>query len=66
LDTFAGKNWKENKKSDNFCIDCGILITQDATRCPKCAAKNNALQRRTVDRPDRETLKQLVRTVSFV
>jgi len=66
LDTFAGKNLKQHQKLENFCVDCGTLITQEAKRCPKCSAKYNALQRRTVERPDRETLKQLIRTVSFV
>lgn len=47
-----------NKK----CINCGKDITPGATRCVDCANK----AQRSVERPSRETLKQLVRTKSFV
>lgn len=45
-----------------FCIDCGKLIDQRATRCKSCAAK---LKNRKVERPSREKLKEEVRKESF-
>lgn len=52
---------KENLKT-NFCINCGKPITNKATRCLSCAAK---LQPRKAERPNREELKQLIRTIPF-
>ena len=45
----------------NYCIDCGRQIDSTATRCPSCAAK----ARRICERPPREDLKQLIRTIPF-
>lgn len=45
----------------NYCIDCHCQIDSTATRCPSCAAK----ARRVCERPSREDLKQLIRTLSF-
>lgn len=50
-----------NTRNKN-CIDCGKDITPGATRCIDCANK----AQRSIERPSRETLKQLVRTKSFV
>lgn len=64
LETFAGRNIaKENKK--NFCIDCGAEIAIASTRCPKCANKQKGLRARRVDRPTRDELKAMIRTMPF-
>lgn len=43
------------------CIDCGKEISYNAVRCVEC----HKLAARTVERPDRETLKKLIRTQPF-
>ena len=48
--------------NNNYCVDCGKIIDARATRCQEC----NALSQRTVKRPNRETLKELIRTTPFV
>lgn len=46
----------------NYCIDCGKEIYDNrAKRCPECAAK----ERRTIERPNRDELKQMIRTIPF-
>lgn len=55
-------NIKNTTKSTKFCIDCGAPISSQAVRCEKC----NSLKERIVDRPDREKLKNLIRTTPFV
>lgn len=46
-----------------YCKDCGKLISESkAQRCPECAAK----ERRICERPSREELKILIKTVPFV
>ena len=49
------------EKKETFCIDCGTLITSGATRCSKCAR----IASRIVERPTREELKNLIRTMPF-
>ena len=44
-----------------FCQDCGVQISNGAIRCMKCAAKTQ----QTVNRPSREELKQMIRTMPF-
>lgn len=44
-----------------YCPDCGIEITKGAIRCRECANKAQY----TVQRPSREELKQMIRTISF-
>ena len=72
-----GKNWarddlqyplrekeacfKKIKNPDIYCIDCGTKISFGSTRCNKC----NGLKNRKVNRPDREELKQLIKTLPF-
>lgn len=65
LNTFAGRNIirEENK---NYCIDCGAEILQSSTRCTICANKIRGLNCRVADRPEREELKSLIRSISFL
>lgn len=51
-----------NNRIINYCAHCGKPIDKTATLCFDCENIN----RRTVVRPDRERLKQLIRTESFV
>lgn len=51
---------RHNKREPKYCQDCGILIKY-GIRCVTCAAKNN----RVTERPDRETLKSLIRSTPF-
>ena len=48
-------------KRVNYCKNCGVEIDRDASLCVKCFAK----QRRVVERPSREELKDLIRTKPF-
>ena len=53
------------KREKKYCIDCGKPISQDATRCKRCAQIHKAFQKRP-NRPDREILKNLIRNDSFL
>lgn len=44
-----------------YCKDCGKIISSGAERCPAC----EKIQRRVVNRPDRNKLKELIRTETF-
>ena len=44
-----------------YCQDCGKLISNGSTYCIECAHKYQQI----VERPDRETLKQLIRNIPF-
>lgn len=46
----------------NYCIDCGIKVSSRVTRCGKCSKE----EQRVAKRPNRETLKKLIREKSFV
>lgn len=46
----------------NYCCDCGKEICLKATRCKSCASKF----RQNSKSPDREILKELIRTTPFV
>ena len=65
LDTFGAKNPNKkiayNKKEKTYCIDCGKEITSNAIRCVECSN----LKRREIERPNRDELKQLIRTTPF-
>ena len=53
---------KENEaKKEYFCARCGAKLNKAATYCSKCA-NYFAIK---VERPDRETFKQEIRTVPF-
>ena len=47
--------------SATFCVDCGKKISSGVKRCVICAS----LEKRKVERPNREELKKLVRTSPF-
>lgn len=49
-------------KNFNKCVDCGCDIYYTSTRCAECSQKHN----RTVERPSRDELKNLIRTKSFL
>lgn len=53
---------KKLSKQQHFCCDCGKPISSQANRCVSCAQKNS----RKVNRPDRDILKSLIRTKSFL
>lgn len=52
---------KSFKKVHNYCVDCGKEIYIYAKRCPECSHKNQ----RKVERPTRDCLKDMIRTLSF-
>ena len=52
----------KSPKPQTKCIDCGAIITSGCKRCVTCAQKAS----RQVNRPDRETLKKLIRENPFV
>lgn len=52
---------KEAKRTA-ICVICGKSITRNSTYCPECYARES----RTVERPTREELKNLIRTTSFL
>lgn len=49
-------------QSGQYCLDCGVRITNGASRCKSCYDKHQ----RVVDRPTREELKVLIRNFTFV
>ena len=64
-ETFCGKQTKKNHTTKNgitkekvqyYCIDCGKEITANSVRCVECAR----IARRTVERPDKEELRQIL------
>lgn len=44
-----------------YCVDCNKKITSGHVRCPECSSKNQ----RTVERPNRNQLKELIRSTPF-
>lgn len=50
------------KKEHSYCIDCGKEITLHAKRCAEC----DKIAQRKVERPNRQILKNMIRTQSFV
>ena len=70
LPTFAGRNpeshitylddYRESKK--NYCLNCGVEITQGATYCKDCFYK----EQRKVERPDKEQLLKDLQETNFL
>ena len=54
--------YNSSHKDKYYCMDCGCEIGPTAQRCVAC---NNKMKR-IVERPDRETLKKLIRTTPFI
>jgi len=59
LDTFCRSNG--HKKIVKYCEKCGVEISPTAKLCNKCSH----IEARVVERPNREELKQLIRTKPF-
>ena len=60
--TMTIKNKNNNMVYKNFCPICGELKTLSADLCEKCSR----IQSRKVERPDRDTLKNEIKTMSFL
>lgn len=54
----------DKKEIATFCCDCGKAISSRAIRCKSCAAIER--QKGSTNKPNRETLKLLIRTTSFL
>lgn len=53
---------KNKQKEQHYCCDCGKPIYYQSIRCEKCYQ----IYSRKAERPDRDTLKELIRTKSFL
>lgn len=49
-------------RKNTYCQNCGKIITQGSQFCPECYYKT----KRVIERPMRQELKKLIRTVPFV
>ena len=61
-ETYPLRPVKDFSKKHHYCIDCGIEIGKGATRCVKCGK----IFQRKCERPSREVLKDMIRTMTFV
>ena len=52
---------KVKPRKEHFCEKCGIKITYNCNLCVKCSSEN----KRVVERPSREELKQMIREMPF-
>ena len=59
--TFAGRNYKRNKKRF-FCQNCGGEIGRYSKFCLKCVGK---FRRKVVNRPDKEILQKMISEMSW-
>ena len=61
-ETFSNKRGKKH----NYCKDCGCEISRTSIRCNSCSAKHkNTFKVSPEQRPDKETLFELIKTTSF-
>lgn len=66
LDTTNGKNKKHKEHQIKHCVDCGKIISKNATRCISCERKKRAEAAPTeVKQLTREQLKTMIRTIPF-
>ena len=56
---------KEKKEISYLCVDCQKPISKGATRCKSCAIRERQKDK-TATHPNREELKNLIRTTSFL
>lgn len=52
---------RQSSQELNHCIDCGVTISKSAIRCNACAHKLQQIS----ERPSREELKDMIRTIPF-
>lgn len=60
-----GNNGAGRRSVENFCVDCGISISDGAVRCKSCSQKVIQSNKKK-PRPSREELKTLIRSTSFL
>lgn len=60
-ETYPLRPVKDLTKKHHYCIDCGCEITHEAIRCQIC----DHIKQRKAIRPEREELKNLIRTTNF-
>lgn len=65
LKTYQTKEQNTKSEKQKKCCDCGKLISNKATRCKSCDAKQRN-NRKVQERPQREELKELIRNNSFL
>lgn len=52
---------QSSRREQTFCLDCGIVIHKDATRCQEC----NYLSKRICERPSKENLAEAIYLSNF-